>query len=509
MAAVKEQLSVEDINALIDFCAETTHDPLKFVQLAYPWGEPGTALEDETGPDTWQSDLLQRLGERLKEGASAEAAVSNVIREAVASGHGIGKSALVAWIVDWAMATCEDTRGIVTANTDTQLKSKTWAELNKWHNMCICKPLFELTATRMFSSQRDHESLWRIDAIPWSKSNPDAFAGLHNKNRRILIIFDEASSIDDVIWEVIDGATTDANTEILWLAFGNPTRNTGRFYDCFHRFKRMWGTRHIDSRTCKQTNKALLQELIDGYGGDEDNDVIRVRIRGLFPRASDTQFISLALVEDAMERKARQEQYEQLPTVIGVDPAYDGGDKIAIMLRQGIYCKLLAEYPKNDNDGVLARSIAEFEDQYNAAAVFIDKGYGTGVYSFGQVMGRNKWVLVSFGSTDDGATQRNGYLNKRAEMWAAMREWLKNGGCLPHDDEQLRDELIAPMGWVNEKGLIQLEPKALMKKRGLASPNRADALALTFAYPVQIGNPTKQRYEMARRSGRIRKAGCM
>jgi len=220
---------MEKHDELIEALGALTHDPLAFVYFAYPWGEPGTPLEDMEGPDEWQIQILKDIGEQLKKGKELQTA----IQEAVASGHGIGKSALISWLIHFAISTHENTRGVVTANTEDQLRTKTWPELSKWHNMFIAKDLFTYTATAIFSSDKNYEKTWRIDAIPWSKNSPESFAGLHNQGNRILVLFDEASAIDDVIWEVTEGALTDANTEIIWCAFGNPTRNSGRFRECF------------------------------------------------------------------------------------------------------------------------------------------------------------------------------------------------------------------------------------------------------------------------------------
>ena len=201
---------------LIDAAGEFAHNPLGFV--AFSW--PGTI------PRKWQAEILTELGEKLKTG---EIDTFSAILEAVASGHGIGKSALVAWLIMWALCTEVDTKGVVTANTENQLKTKTWAELAKWYSTCRYKHWFKFTATALFSSDPSHERKWRIDMIPWSERNTESFAGLHNAGKRILVVFDEASAIPDVIWEVTEGALTDEDTEIIWLAFGNPTRNTGRF----------------------------------------------------------------------------------------------------------------------------------------------------------------------------------------------------------------------------------------------------------------------------------------
>ena len=127
---------------LVEDIASFTHDPLGYVLYNYPWGEPGTELEKKDGPRTWQRDLLLGVGQRLQDGAADR---GEVIQEAIASGHGIGKSALVAWLCNWALDTFEDTRGIVTANTETQLRTKTWPELGKWRRLGLTKDWFEVT----------------------------------------------------------------------------------------------------------------------------------------------------------------------------------------------------------------------------------------------------------------------------------------------------------------------------------------------------------------------------
>ena len=471
------KINEKDKLILIDYLAEYTNDPLGFAQTAFPWGEPGP-LEKEA-LDDWQILILQELTEALQApitNVKAAEEINGVIREAVASGHGIGKSALVAIVILWALSTMEDTRGVITANTDTQLKSKTWAELSKWYQLFIAKNLFVYTATAIFANDKEHEKTWRIDAIPWSDSNTEAFAGLHNAGKRILLVFDEASSISDKIWEVAEGALTDKNTQIIWFAFGNPTRNTGRFRDCFYKYRMLWKHRQIDSRSCKMGNQALFKEWVDTYG--EDSDFVRVRVRGVFPRASENQFIPVDLVETAQHRNLHISQFEFAPVVIGVDPSWTGGDEFVIYMRQGLYSKRLGTYTKNDNDAEMAAILAGFEDEYKASAVFIDQGYGTGIYSFGVAMGRS-WILIPFG----GKSGNIGYANKRAEMWGEMKKWLQNGGVIERDDV-LHDDLIGPLSFVNEKGEIQLEKKEDMKRRGIPSPNRADALALTFALPV-------------------------
>ena len=370
---------------------------------------------------------------------------------------------------------------VITANTDTQLRTKTAPEVGKWQRLSITSHWLDVQATSVAARDKDHAKTWRADFVPWSEHNTEAFAGLHNKGKRIVLIFDEASAIADKVWEVAEGALTDEGTEIIWIAFGNPTRNVGRFRECFRRFKHRWKARQIDSRTVEGTNKEQIAKWAADYG--EDSDFFKVRVRGMFPSMSARQFIGEADVAAAYGKVLRPEQYEFAPKILTVDPAWEGDDEFAIGLRQGLSFRILRTMPKNDNDLVAARVIADLEDEHKADAVFVDAGYGTGIVSAGQGMGRD-WTLVWFA----GASADIGCLNKRAEMWKAARDWLKSGGALP-DDPQLRDELQAPEIVPRADGKVQIESKKDMKTRDVPSPNRADALVLSFAFPVVKRNP--------------------
>jgi hypothetical protein len=470
---------------LVEALAGFTRDPLGFVYFAFQWGKG--ELADYSGPDEWQKEILRALGAGLL-------TIEQAILLAVASGHGIGKSALVSWIILWALATRENTKGIVTANTESQLKTKTWSELAKWFRLFIGQGLFTYTATAIFSRDKTTEKTWRVDMIPWSERNSEAFAGMHNKGNRILVVFDEASAIPDLIWEVTEGALTDSNTEIIWCAFGNPTRNVGRFYDCFHGKRHRWHCKQVDSRDVKVTNKGQIQNWIDDYG--VDSDFVKVRVRGIFPSASENQFIPIPLVEAAeAAHRDFQEQDKRItfaPVIIGVDPAWSGTDEFVIYMRQGLNSKMLGKWEKNDDDVRMAGIIARFEDEYQADAVNIDIGYGTGIFSEGKHMKR-QWNLINFASKPDQAE----YENKRAEMWGEMKKWLKEGGGI-ETDPVLRADLIGPEAFINRRGKLQLESKDDMKKRGIPSPNRADALALTFATKVQSKAMRDQRRQEER-----------
>jgi hypothetical protein len=468
--------------------AKCRADPLRFVELAFAWGEGGLAKHE--GPDTWQRDMLLKVKNGLPLGTA--------IRIAVASGHGPGKSALVSWLILWAMSTCVDTRGVVTANTATQLHTKTWAELAKWHALCICGPWFELTATSIYSKDPAHEKTWRIDCISWSETRTEAFAGLHNQGKRILVLFDEASAIPDVIYETTEGALTDTDTEIIWGVFGNPTRNTGRFRECFPggKFSHRWDYLRVDSRTARLTNKQEIAEWIKDYG--EDSDFVRVRVKGEFPRASSTQFIGVDVVDAAMsaERDPPVTIYD--PLILGVDVARFGSDKTVLRFRRGRDARSMPAVKLRSLDTMqIAARIAELNERHRPDAIFVDEGgVGAGVVDRCRYL-KLPVTGVQFGASPDRGSQTQSgqltYANKRAEMWGLMRDWLA-GGALD-DDPELKAELTAvEYGYVMREGLdaIILEKKEDMKKRGLASPDDADALALTFAYPVAPSDHTHQ-----------------
>lgn len=460
-------MTPEDIDAV----AAYEHDPEGFACDLFPWGEG--ELRDAQGPREWQAQIMRDISAHLSNPETRH----SPLRIAVASGHGIGKSAAISMILNWGMSTCDDCRVVVTANTENQLRTKTWPEIGKWARLAFNSEWWAVPAMSMYSTEPGHDKSWRADATPWSEHNTEAFAGLHNQGKRIILIFDEASNIADKVWEVAEGALTDEGTEIIWLAFGNPTRNTGRFRECFRKYRHLWKTYQIDSRTVEGTNKAYLQEMVNTHG--EDSDIVKVRIRGMFPSVSMKQFISTADVDAARARVLRPEQYLFAPVILTCDPAWEGDDELIIAKRQGLAYEILRVIPKNDNDIEIAAILSHLEDEHEADAVFVDGGYGTGIVSAGRTMGKS-WQIVWF----SGKSSDPGCLNKRAEMAKLARDWLKEGGAIPPNDDVLYQDLIGPETVARLDGKIQLESKKDMKERGLPSPNRADALFLSFAFPV-------------------------
>lgn len=454
-----------------------THDPLGHAMYAYPWGSG--VLAGVEGPRQWQIDVMEDIREHLENPETRH----TPLRLARASGHGIGKSALIAMLVKWGLDTCDDCRIVITANTENQLLTKTSPEVMKWHNLSITRDWFKPSATKLASTTAGHADSWRADLVTWSENNTEAFAGLHNQGKRIIVVLDEASRIAPKVWEVILGALTDEGTEIIFLAFGNPTQNTGAFRECFGKHRHLWKTEQIDSRTVEGVNKAYLDELVATYG--EDSDIVKVRVRGMFPSTSSMQFISSAHVEEARKRVVPVDRAD--PLVIGVDVARFGDDSSTIYFRRGRDARSIPPLRFHGLDTMqLASKAAEQQRIHKADMVCVDGGgVGGGVVDRLKQMGVPV-AEVQFGGKPLGHMRLpEKVANRRAEMWAIMREWLP-GGMIP-DDQTLADDLVGvEYGFTIKEGVdaILLEKKEHMKARGLASPDDGDGLALTFAVPV-------------------------
>lgn len=461
------------------------HDPLGFARAAYPWGEG--ELEGEPGLRAWQVAVLDDIGTKLRAGVAHGAALAPILK-AIGSGHGIGKSAMLAIIVGWALSTCPHCKVVLTANTEQQLRTKTWPEITKWMRLMACASWFKVQGTSIVSTFPGAEKTWRCDAVTWSENNTQAFAGLHNKGRRLVMLFDEASGVADPVWDVASGALTDEDTEIVWIACGQLAEPQGRFFEAFNVSRARWSPVSIDSREVEGTNKTLLAAWVAEYG--EDHDFVRVRVRGLPPRAGTMQFIGPDLIADAIGRPmARLPSDRSDPLVFGVDVARFGDDQSVILMRRGRDAASLPVIKLRGADTMhLAARVAELVQVHRPDAVFVDGGgVGGGVVDRLKMLGV-KVHEVQFGGRADRVSvgpENHGFANKRAEMWGNMKEWLK-GGSLPPDPD-LRADLSGPnYSFVVREGrdVIILERKQDMKARGMASPDVGDALALTFAYPV-------------------------
>lgn len=478
LQSVAERVKSYD-ETLAEAVAEYYDDPLGFVLFAYPWGEPGALEQHEL--DDWQVQYLTELGEEVRargfDGINAVAP----IRMGTSSGHGIGKSALVAMIVDWIMSTRPHCQGTVTANTITQLQTKTWAAIQRWTKLCKTGHWFELNSDRMY--RKGHKESWFCAPQSSKEENSEAFAGQHAADSTSFYIMDEASAIPEKIYEVAEGGLTDG--EPMILMFGNPTRSQGSFFQAlFGSMRHRWKQFIIDSRLAKFTNKALISEWIQDYG--LDSDFVRVRVLGLPPSASDLQFIGSDLVSGAQAREPISLGDE--PLIAGLDVARGGEDECVIRFRRGNDARSIPPIRipgEQARDSMRVVSIAAEMLGKDFNGRFVDQLFVDGTGIGGPIADR----LIQLGHDNvteiqfSWASPDPKYANQRAYMWGKLRDWLPKGAI--DNTPRLETDLTGPGYKHDKQDRILLESKEDMKKRDLASPDDGDALALTFAQPVK------------------------
>ena len=482
-------------------------DPLGYVMFNFPWTtDPSIQMvklpshyadrfESKYGPGVWACDFLDELGREIQKRAFDGQTPVDPIRFSTASGHGIGKSVMAAFLVKFVHDTRPFSRMTVTAVTDVQLRGKTWAEVAKWHTRSLTFHWSDLSTGRgnMALRNKFYPQEWYVVAQTSREENSESFAGQHAANSSSVYLFDEASGVPEKIFEVREGGLTDG--EPMVFDFGNPTRNSGTFFEntapegsMTHRYI----VRNIDMRDVEITNKKWAQEKVDDYG--EDHDIVRVRVKGQFPRQSSTQFISGEAVREAMRRPLVPDR--NAPLVIGVDIAREGDDETVIFIRHGMDARswLPRRFSKLDNVQVAEKvmeTVREFERLgLKPSGLFVDMGgTGSGVHDILRHAGFSP-IGVDFGRL---AHDQKKYHLRTDEIWGRMREAINDRLCLPDEagmtqtgerGSNLQNQLTNREYGHNLKEQIKIEKKSDMKRRGIGSPDVADALALTFAQDV-------------------------
>lgn len=473
---------------LAEAMAEYYADPLGFVMAAYPWGIPGTALEQEKGPDDNQKEFLLSLAGEVKARKFDGRTPVMPIQMDESSGHGTGKSAMGAWLADWILSTRPHSIGTVTAGTYVQLENRTWAAIRYWTKLCITGHWFDIQARGIYHKQFPED--WKVLAQTCKEENRQSFAGQHAATSTSWYLFDEASEVPDGIFHTAYGGLTDG--EPMFFAWGQMVRNTGEFYRiCFGDLAARWNHRRVDSRTSRFTNKELIAQWEKDYGPESDH--YRVRVLGYPPAASELQYIDKGRVDAARKRCGLNLALSDDPLIAGFDVSGGGRAWNVIRFRRGLDGNPREIQPiripgEHDPDrskriAICAELLRDQRPGYKLAALFIDSAFGAPIAVRLRSMGFENVYEVNFGGMSPDAHQ----LNMRAYMWAKTKEFLLLGS-LP-DDEKLCGQLCLPGYHVNQSGKLVIESKKDIQERGEVSPDDADAFCLTFAMPVAPPKP--------------------
>lgn len=428
----------------------------------------------------------------------------------VRSGHGIGKTAVESWVLIWFLITRPFPKIPCTAPTQHQLFDILWAEASKWLR---CNPVLqkEITWTQEKIYLNGYKEEWF--AVPRTATNPDALQGFHSDH--LLFILDEASGISDKTFEPVLGALTGPDAKLLMM--GNPTRLAGFFFDSHHKSRESYNAMHIDGRSSARVEKDFIKKIVDMFG--EDSDVFRVRVAGQFPKSQPDSFISMEWAE------AASEQVVESPGIrldLGIDVARYGDDSSVIYPVFDLVSSDTPEiYHHNDTMGLAGNVIVllkQYAAEHRETVSFYVKvdcdGLGVGVYDRlkeqeDEILEQMK-IIRGTAAGNEGEMESNAnemtldivechfggaggpleegdpieFENSTGLMWGTVRKLLKEKTLSIWKDEKLITQLSNRKYRVNSRGKIELEKKEEMKKRGLSSPDIADALALALYNPV-------------------------
>ena len=401
-------------------------------------------------------------------------------RVSIRSGHGTGKSTFMAWCVLWFLACYFPAKVPATAPTSHQLEDVLWSEIAKWHRtmgsrMPALASQFEWSsgAFRMKSAPNESFSVARTSR----PERPEALQGFHSDH--ILFLIDEASGVSDNVFEVAEGALSTDGAFVVMAA--NPTRQTGYFFDSHHKMRASWAALHWNGEDSPMVSRDYIATMAKKYG--VQSSVYKVRVLGDFVGAADG-VIPLDLCESARIREVAVNA--AAPVVWGVDVARFGDDSSALAKRQGNHqLEPVREWWGKDTMQTAGLVKAEFEATPEAArptAINIDViGIGAGVVDRLKEMGLPAIGINVAESEAVNARADRQFNRLRDELWWRCRDWLEALDCKLCDDDDTIAELTTPTYTILSNGLIQVERKDDMKKRGVKSPNRADAWNLTFA----------------------------
>lgn len=464
-------------DALAQLIARWAKSPLLFVT---------EALGVEPYP--WQRTVLEWLGAGEK-------------RISVRSGHGVGKTTLEAWLALWFPGTRPDAKVGITAPAGPQIEVNLWPEIRKWYPRLRDRtaPGGWLAAQMQINDLEIkfvNENLVRARTA--RPDQPEALQGLHATN--VLILIDEASGIDEHVYEANIGALSTEGA--IQAIFSNPTRSSGYFHRTQHEQADRWKTLPVSSLDVPNA-QGHVDDVIAHYG--KDSNQYRVRVLGEFPLTDDDAVIPLHLVDAAVARRGKVARVEGIAPVWGVDVAWMGSDRSALAKRQANELLEPVKWWSGNDPHQTAQRIfgiwQETEEDDRPAAIMVDAiGMGAATYLKLRELGLPARMV----NVGEAAAANERYMRLRDELWFRGRQWLQDAACIMPADNALKAELVSVKYAMQPSGKIKVESKDDLRKRGLRSCDLADAFLLTFAGGEHKRQPreTAKRYRGKRQEGR-------
>jgi hypothetical protein len=438
-----------EANPLVDFVSTYRDDPVAFVR---------EILGAE--PFDYQQALLVDI-------ANGERKIS------VRSGHGTGKSTTFSWAMLWFAMTRFPFKVVVTAPTSGQLFDALFAELKRWINELpeALRPILDVKNDRVSLLAAPSEGF--ISARTSRAETPEALAGVHSAN--VMLVVDEASGVPEQVFEAAAGSMS-GHSAVTLLA-SNPTRSSGTFFETQTRLSGSWKCHHWSCVKSPLVSRDFIDEMRLRYG--EESNAYRIRVLGEFPLADDDTIVPFHLVDAAVHRDIEPDDHA---TVIwGLDVARFGSDKTALAKRQGNTITEINSWQGLDLMQTVGRVKAEYDGlpmSIRPSEIMVDViGMGGGVVDRLRELG----LPVRGINVAESPSMKDTYTNLRAELWFKMRGWLEQRGAKLPRNEQLIAELTSIRYSFVSSGKMKAEGKDDMRKRGLASPDLADAVCLTLA----------------------------
>ncbi len=444
----------------------------------------------EGSPRSSQADVLRAVAERH--------------RVSCRSGHKTGKTAAAAILAWFWFVTRANSGTVITAPTDRQVKRLVWKEL---------RALRRRATITLPTVPKDPGTGVQDDAggryiVGFSTDQPENMAGFSGP--AMLFIVDEASGVDESIFEAIEGNTAggeadDPNAVAKVVMFSNPTQTSGTFYKSFHGSRSEWSTHHISSEDTPNARDTTGAAKVPGLATRHYIETKRkswgsgsflyaVRVAGNFAKQGSDAVVPLGLVEAGIANwHADGFDDNECRLEIGVDVARFGQDDTVAAPRRGNHVgelKRVNGFDTLDVAGMVLDMARELHRKGERKPLIkMDPGGNPGPIDVLRRSSEVDIIEVNFGSVSD---QPDLYVNKRSQILFGVRDYLEGGGTIP-DDDQLSTELVAPKYGYDAKTRKVVESKKELRKRlpGGKSPDSADALALAIYSPAGASRRAK------------------